>query len=99
MSCRRGAGTDSEVEQMATVAFLIDAGRDEPDLGPSVADRLAGLGVTNIALYRDRQTLCVVLDGWAFDPSSTHAAASAIGLETGARALHPVMQTALRANG
>jgi hypothetical protein len=84
---------------VATVAFLIDAAQCDVDLGPSVADRLAGLGVTNLALYRDRETLCLVLEGWTFDPSSTAAAASAIGVDPVARTLRPVMQTALRATG
>lgn len=84
---------------MATVAFLIDAGADDVDLGPAVAERLASLGVTSVALFRDRETLCLVLEGWAFDPSSSESAASAIGIEPDARTLRPVMQTALRATG
>lgn len=84
---------------MATVAFLIDMAHGEVDLGPAVADRLLALGVTNLALYRDHETLCVVLEGWAFDPSSSAAAASVIGVEPDARTLRPVMQTALRPTG
>ena len=82
---------------MARVAFLIEAGDGDVDLTAAVADRLARLGVTDLALYRDRQTLCVVLEGWAFDPSSSAAAASVIGANPPARMLRPVMQTALRA--
>ena len=81
---------------MATVAFLIDAAHGDVDLGPAVADRLTGLGVTSLALYRDGEALCLVLEGWAFDPSSSSAAASAIGIEPAARTLRPVMQTELR---
>ena len=44
---------------MATVAFLVDVGADDVDLGPAVAERLASLGVTSVALYRDRETLCL----------------------------------------
>ena len=84
---------------MATVAFLIDTANGDVDLGPAVADRLTGLGVTSLAIYRDRDTICVVIDGWAFDPSSTSAAASAIGVDPAARTLRPVMHTALRATG
>ena len=83
---------------MATVAFLIDGDRESFELGPAVAERLATLGVTTLSLFRDRQTLCVVLEGWAFDPSSTASALSAIGLRPGARTLRPVMHTALRAD-
>lgn len=84
---------------MAAIAFLIDAARRDVDLGPAVADRLARLGVTSLALYRDRETLCLVLDGWSFDPSSSAEAATAIGVEPDARLLRPVMQTALRPTG
>lgn len=84
---------------MAAVAFLIDASQGDVDLGPAVADQLASLGITNLALYRDRQMLCLVLEGWSFDPSSSPAAASAIGVEPVARLLRPVMQAALRATG
>jgi hypothetical protein len=84
---------------VTTIAYLIDAAHGELDLGPAVADRLASLGVTSLVLYRDDQTLCVVLEGWAFDPSSSAAAASLIGAEPTARTLRPVMQTALRASG
>jgi hypothetical protein len=84
---------------VAAVAFLIEAGAGDVDLGAGVAERLAALGVTSLALYRDGDTLCVVLEGWAFHPSSSDAAADAIGVEPGARTLRPVMKTALRATG
>lgn len=81
---------------MAAVAFLIDAARPDVDLGPAVAERLARLGVTTLALYRDRLTLCLVVEGWSFDASSANDAAVAIGVEGSARLLAPVMQTAIR---
>jgi hypothetical protein len=83
---------------MATVAFLVHGDAPEVALGPAVADQLARLGVTNVALFRDRETVCVVLEGWAFDPSaSAEAAAAAIGSGMSLRTLRPIMQTALRA--
>jgi len=82
---------------MATVAFLVNGNAPEVTLGPAVAEQLARLGVTNVALYRDRETVCVVLEGWAFDDSaSTEAAAAAIGTGAGVQTLRPIMQTALR---
>jgi hypothetical protein len=87
------------VEQVATVAFLVEAGNRDVDLGPEVGERLAGLGVTSVALFRDPETLCLVLEGWAFDPSSAATAAAVIGIGPGARTLRPVMETALRATG
>lgn len=83
---------------MATVAFLVRGDAPDVALGPAVAEQLARLGVTNVALFRDRETVCVVLEGWAFDASaSTEAAAAAIGNGIGLQILRPVMQTALRA--
>ena len=82
---------------MATIAFLV-SGDAELALGPTVADQLSRLGVTSIALFRDQDTLCVVLDGWAFvGTASTDAAVAAIGFGAPFRTLRPVMQTALRA--
>jgi hypothetical protein len=59
-------------------------------LGPESLDRLADLGITNIALVRDAQSTGFVLEGWAFDPdASGPAAVSALaGSTEGARTLH-----------
>jgi hypothetical protein len=81
---------------MAMVAFLVD---NDPEvmLRPAMADRLARLGVTSVSLLRDRDVVCVVLEGWAFDPaSSTEAAAVAIGADASSRIFRPVIQSALR---
>ena len=83
---------------MATVAFLVELDRTMVDLGPTVANALSRLGVTHVAIYREADTVCLVLDGWAFDASSSTDAARAIGVDPEARVLHPVMQTALRAD-
>ncbi len=82
---------------MAAVAFLIDSDQASVDLGPAVAETLSRLGVTSLAIYRDAATVCLVLDGWAFDASSSSDAARAIGFEPETRVLRPVMHTALRA--
>lgn len=82
---------------MATVAFLIDADPGGINLGPGAAEALSRLGVTNLAVYRDGETVCLVVEGWAFDPSSSADAAEAIGFAPTARLLRPVMQSALRA--
>lgn len=83
---------------MATVAFLVDLDRTVLNLGPAVADALSQLGVTRLAMYRDAETACLVLDGWAFDTSSSSDAARVMGIDPGARMLRPVMQTAIRAD-
>jgi hypothetical protein len=57
---------------------------------------LAKLGVTNVALVRDEQTVGIVLEGWLFDPArSAAAAAAAVGAGSPARTLHPLLQLAV----
>jgi hypothetical protein len=63
-------------------------------LRPDHAYELARLGVTNVALLRDEQTVGIVLEGWSFDPAQSDRAAAAIGA-TGARTLHPILQLAV----
>lgn len=82
---------------MASVAFLIDTAPDEVSLGPHIASGLARLGVSSLTVYRDGRATCLVLEGWAFDPSSWGSAAAVIGIAPPARLLHPVMQSALGA--
>jgi hypothetical protein len=83
---------------VAVVALLMDGTDPEVSLGTTAADRLTALGVTNVALFRDRDGVCVVLEGWAFDVArSSDAAIAAIGASGAVRTLRPVMQTALRA--
>jgi hypothetical protein len=52
---------------MATAMLVSGAADGEPVLGPAVAERLAGLGVTRISLLRDARGMGLVVDGWAFD--------------------------------
>lgn len=82
---------------MAAVAFLVHGDAAKVALGPDGAKDLARLGVTNVSLFRDAKTLCVVLEGWAFDASASGDAAAALGARAGTRTLRPVMQSALRA--
>ncbi len=83
---------------MTTVAFLVDGDDAEFAIGRAVAEQLARLGVTHVALFHERDTVCIVLEGWAFDAStSAGAAAAALGGTATFRTLRPVMQTALRA--
>jgi hypothetical protein len=64
-------------------------------LRPDHVYELARLGVTNVALLRDEQSVGIVLEGWSFDPArSSRAAAEAVGANR-ARTLHPVLQMAV----
>lgn len=80
------------------VALLV-AGPDaaEPVVGPEVAERLAGLGVTRISLLRDRAGIGVVLEGWAFDPARVDEAVRAVFPDgsAGVRILHEIAHVAV----
>jgi hypothetical protein len=78
--------------------LLLDGADGAFSLRQELVAELARLGVTNVALLRDEQTIGVVLEGWMFDPErSAEAAAAAVGAGS-ARTLRPVMQVAV-ANG
>lgn len=84
---------------MAMVMLVADISAGEPVLGPSVAERLGDLGITRIALLRDASSIAVVLEGWAFDPSRTDEAISAVFPvgSTSLRTLHEVQQVGVPA--
>jgi hypothetical protein len=61
-------------------------------LGPIEATRLTALGVTNVTLLRDAETVAVVLEGWAFNPvRSGPAAVAALGDPLECRVLQPAL--------
>ena len=65
-------------------------------IGSAEAAQLAALGVTNVTLLRDADTIAIVLEGWAFNPSrSGRAAASALGDATTCRVLEPTLDVAV----
>jgi hypothetical protein len=76
------------------MVVLFEAGADGFSVRPDQVSQLARLGVSNLALLRDRDTIGVVLEGWLFDPARS-AAAAVSGLSTGARALHPLFEMAV----
>lgn len=81
---------------MAMMVLLLAGADGDFCLRQELVSELARLGVTNLALVRDEQTLGIVLEGWLFDPDrSAGAAAEALGAASGVRALHPVMHLAV----
>ena len=65
-------------------------------IGSAEAARLAGLGVTNVTLLRDTDTIAIVLEGWAFSPTrSAWAAVAALGDATTCRVLEPALDVAV----
>jgi hypothetical protein len=63
-------------------------------LRPELISELARLGITNLGLARDQQTVGIVLEGWSFDPASSAETATAV-VAAGGRMLHPVMHMAV----
>jgi hypothetical protein len=83
---------------VAMTVLLLDGADGEFCLRPELVSELAQLGVTNVALVRDEQTVGIVLEGWLFDPElSADAAAEAIRATPAARTLRPVMNVAVAA--
>jgi hypothetical protein len=81
---------------VAMTVLLLDGTDGEFSFCPELVYELARLGVTNVALVRDEQTVGVVLEGWLFDPEhSADAAAEAINATPAARMLRPVMNVAV----
>ena len=68
-------------------------------LSPESLQTLSGLGVTNLTLLADPDTLAVVLDGWAFDPDSvsTDALIAVLGAGRQPQLFRPLTQMALTA--
>ena len=65
-------------------------------IGSAEAVQLAALGVTNVTLLRDADTIAIVLEGWAFNASrSGRAAAVALGDATMCRLLEPRLDVAV----
>jgi hypothetical protein len=88
---------DDEAE-MAIVLLLLD-GVDEPiKLHAEAGRALARLGVTRLAVLQDGGTVGVLLEGWAFDATSTGRAIDAVdGLRNRIRVLLPVLDGSLSA--
>jgi hypothetical protein len=83
---------------VAMTVLLLDGTDGEFSFCPELVSQLARLGVTNVALVRDEQTVGIVLEGWLFDPErSADAAAEAIKATPAARTLRPVMNVAVAA--
>ncbi|HYZ19070.1 MAG TPA: hypothetical protein VE615_05965 [Gaiellaceae bacterium] len=81
---------------MAMMVLLVGDADGEFCLREKLVSELARLGVTNIALVRDDETLGVVLEGWSFDPArSARDVTRMVAAPAGARTLHPVMHLAV----
>jgi hypothetical protein len=82
------------------MVVLLPASETEPSLRPAAVSKLAELGVTSVAVVRDRETVGLVIEGWAFDPlRSADAVIEAVADPTSrARTLHPLLELAVSAS-
>lgn len=86
---------DSEVE-MAIVLLVLDVAGGSFALGPQAGRELARLGVTRVAVMQDGATVGVLLEGWAFDSTSTPRAIDALdGLGGKPKVLLPVLDVSV----
>jgi len=79
---------------MAMMVVLLESDEGDVQIGSRAVDRLARLGVTNVALLSDDRTICIVLEGWAFDPagSASDVVSALSGATRATRPLHTAMQ-------
>lgn len=83
---------------MAMIVILFPVSDEEPRLEPAGLEKLARLGITNVALLRDASVAGLVLEGWAFDPRDAPRAASAVaGAGEDIRTLEPLAHMAVSA--
>jgi hypothetical protein len=81
---------------MTMVMLLVDGEDNDVAITARMADELARLGVTSIAICRDGRTLGIVLEGWAFDAGSADEAARAlVDAPHNGRVLLPAVQLAV----
>jgi hypothetical protein len=78
------------------MVVLLGASDTDFSVRPEQITQLARLGVSNLALVRDSDTVGIVLEGWLFDPARSGAAAVS-ELAAGGRALHPVLHMGVSA--
>jgi hypothetical protein len=80
---------------MAKILMLWPA-RSGVHIGSAEATKLAALGITNVSLLRDAETVAIVLEGWAFNPArSARTAMAALGDASKCRVLQPALDVAV----
>ena len=81
---------------MPMVVLLVPSAPEELSLGPETLQQLAALGVTDLAVLRDEQTVGLVLQGWALDPQQSAAALDTLIAATeDTRTLLPLSQASV----
>src|ERR1700694_198508 len=96
LSQPRGSGGGGGLV-MAMLVVLLETEEGEVALGSHAVSDLARAGVTSVALLGDERTICIVVEGWAFDPArSARVVLRAISAaRRSIRVLRPVMHTSV----
>ena len=85
---------------MAMVLLLLDQANLSFAIHAESSLALARLGVTRLAVLQERSTVTVLLEGWAFDATSTDRAIEAIGgLPSRVRIFAPVLDASVSTPG
>jgi hypothetical protein len=89
--------TRQREEAEVPMVLLMPIAAGAPSLDPDALRRLAELGITDLALVRDEETVGLVLEGWAFDPNQSGRAAldALVDTRMEARMLRPLTQLAV----
>lgn len=83
---------------MSSLVVLLSDPEPPPRLGADAVQALAALGVTSVTVLQGDNATAFALEGWAFDPArSAAAAARALAAKPGAVSiLHPVLESSIR---
>ena len=85
---------------MSIVLLILDVAEAPFAVGAQAGQELARLGVTRVAVMQDSTTLGVLLEGWAFDTTSTLRAIDALEVSgVNPRVLLPVLDVSVSRPG
>lgn len=79
---------------MGVAVVLVAGDSDDVGVGPGFITALGRLGVTHLRVLRDQAGICLVLEGWAFDPASAREIAGLLARPV-ERVLHALVDVAI----
>ena len=75
---------------MGMVVLLVEGA--EVSVSASMSEGLARLGVSRLEMLREANTTAIVLEGWAFEPTSANGIGSTLAPGIEVRTLLPLMR-------
>ena len=95
-----GRSTRASEAEMSIVLLILDVADTPFAVGAHAGGELARLGVTRVVVMQDGATLGVLLEGWAFDSTSTTRAIDALDVHgVQPRVLLPVLDVSVSRPG